>query len=122
MSYKSIKNKVVIVTGGSGGIGSAIVKNLAYYDATVVSVFHKNHPEDQAEENIFYFKSNLTLQAEWDRLLSFAQNKYGKIDVLINCAGMLEPGEFTLLDNSQIKKMIAKLSQSFLQYFFWIIE
>jgi short-subunit dehydrogenase len=32
--------------------------------------------------------------------------KYGRIDVLINCAGCLEPGEFSSLDANQISKMI----------------
>ena len=106
MSKKSLQNRVIIVTGGSGGIGSAIVKNLSSCGASVVSIFCANHPEDQTNENIVCLKANLTISAEWEKLLSFTLNKFGKIDVLINCAGILEPGEFTSLDNSQIKKMI----------------
>jgi len=106
MSKKSLQNKVIIVTGGSGGIGGAIVKSLSYYGANVVSIFCANHPEDQADENIICLKANLTIPAEWDRLLSFTISKFGRIDVLINCAGILEPGKFTSLDNSQISRMI----------------
>ena len=106
MSFKSIKNKVIIVTGGSGGIGGAIVKKLYYHGANVISVFNTNLSENRTDENIIYFKANLTMLSEWDRLLSFTQNNFGKIDVLINCAGILEPGEFTSLDNSKINKMI----------------
>jgi short-subunit dehydrogenase len=106
MSEKSLKNKVVIITGGSGGIGSAIVNKLSYYGASVVSVYNKNHPDDQSDENIIHVKANLTKSEDWDRLLAFALNKYGKIDVLINSAGRLDPGNYLSLKEDQLRKMI----------------
>ena len=106
MSEIALKNKVVIITGGSGGIGSAIVNKISYYGASVVSVYNKNHPDDQSDENIFHVKANLTKSEDWDRLLAFALNKYGKIDVLINSAGRLDPGNFLSLQEDQLRKMI----------------
>ncbi|MCW8962007.1 MAG: SDR family oxidoreductase [Ignavibacteriaceae bacterium] len=106
MSEKSLKNKVVIITGGSGGIGSAIVNKLSNYRASVVSVYNRNHPDEQSDENIIHVKANLTKSEDWDRLLAFTLNKYGKIDVLINCAGFLEPGDFLLRQEDQLRKMI----------------
>ena len=106
MSKNSMKNKIVIVTGGSGGIGSAIVNKLSNCGARVVSVYNKNHPDDDSNENIVCLKADLTKSEEWDRLLVFTLNKYGKIDVLINCAGVLEPGEFLSLQEDQFRKMI----------------
>ena len=106
MSKKSMKNKVVIVTGGSGGIGSAIVNKLSKCGARIVSVYNKNHPDDDSNENIVCLKADLTKSEEWDRLLTFTLNKYGKIDVIINCAGVLEPGEFLSLQEDQFRKMI----------------
>ncbi|MBE0571073.1 MAG: SDR family oxidoreductase [Ignavibacteriaceae bacterium] len=106
MSNISLKNKVIIVTGGSGGIGSAIVNKLSHYGASVVSVYNKNHPDDQSDENIIHVKANLTKSEDWDRLLAFALNKYGKIDILINSAGRLDPGNFLSLQEDQLIKMI----------------
>ena len=41
MKNQLLKNKVVIVTGGSGGIGSAIVNKLSLYEAKALSVYHQ---------------------------------------------------------------------------------
>jgi short-subunit dehydrogenase len=106
MSNNSLDYKVVIITGGSGGIGSAIVNKLSNHGASIVSVYNRNHPDDQSDENIIHVKANLTKSEDWDRLLAFTLNKYGKIDVLINCAGLLEPGDFLSLQDDQLKKMI----------------
>ena len=101
-----IKNKVVIVTGGSGGIGNAIVDKLASYDAKVCAVYHRNITADYYAKNICWIQADITMPEERDRLLSFSLQKFGKIDVLINCAGYLEPGEFSSLDINQLNKMI----------------
>ena len=105
MSY-SLKNKVMIVTGGSGGIGSAIVNKLLDSDAVVISVFNNHCPFEQTSENVICFRTDLTKLEEWDRLISFVQKQHSKIDVLINCAGYLEPGDFLSLEEKEIKKMI----------------
>lgn len=106
MSKKSLKNTVIIITGGSGGIGSATVNKLSNFGASVVSVYNKNYPYDQSDENIIHIKANLTRSEDWDRLLSFTRHKFNKIDVLINCAGLLEPGNFLSLEEDQIEKII----------------
>ena len=106
MSEKALKNKVVIITGGSGGIGSAIVNKLSNYGASVVSVYNRNHPDDQSDENIIHVKANLTKSEDWDRLLAFTLNKYGRTDIIVNCAGFLEPGDFLSLQEDQLRKMI----------------
>jgi 3-oxoacyl-[acyl-carrier protein] reductase len=106
MSSNSLKNKVVVITGGSGGIGSAIVNKLSNYGASIVSVYNKNHPDEQSDESVLLVKANITKSEDWDRLFAFTFNKYGKIDVLINCAGFLQPGDFLSLQEDQLRKMI----------------
>jgi len=106
MYNQSLKDKVVIVTGGSGGIGNAIVSKLASYDAKVCAVYHRNIIGDYYVKNICWIQADITMPEERDRLLSFSLQKFGKIDVLINCAGYLEPGEFSSLDPNQINHMI----------------
>ena len=106
MYHHSIKNKVVIVTGGSGGIGNAIVDKLASNDAKVCAAYHRNITADYYDKNICWIQADLTKQEDRDRFFSFALQKYGKIDVLINCAGILEPGEFSSIEINQLNKMI----------------
>lgn len=106
MSGYSIKNRVIIVTGGSGGIGSAIVNRLTRKEALVVSVYHRNRPADILFDNVVQIKADLTKSEEWDKLISFTLNKFGRIDALINCCGILEPGEFSSLEEIQFRKMI----------------
>ena len=106
MSEKSLKNKVAIVTGGSGGIGNSIVKKLSYYGCKTISVYKNHFPVNQTDENTLCVKADLTKSEEWDSLLSFTLNKFGKMDVLINCAGLLIPGNFSNLQETQITKMI----------------
>ena len=106
MYNHSLKNKVVIVTGGSGGIGSTIVNKLSYCGASVVSIYCRNRPTDHSDENVIWIRADLTHLEEWEKLLSFSLQEFGKIDVLINSAGLLEPGNFLLLEEDPVKKMI----------------
>jgi hypothetical protein len=106
MYNHSLKNKVVIVTGSSGGIGSAIVYKLVSYEAKVCAAYHRNITADYYDKNICWIQADITIPEKRDRLLSFSLQKFGKIDVLINCAGYLEPGEFSSLETKQIRRMI----------------
>lgn len=106
MYNHSLKNKVVIVTGGSGGIGSAIVNKLSFCGAKAISVYCRNLPADQTDENVFWIQADLARSEDWDKLLSFTLKKFEKIDVLINCAGLMEPGDFLSLQENQFRKLI----------------
>jgi short-subunit dehydrogenase len=106
MSGNSLINKVVVVTGGSGGIGNAIVSKLISDDAIVVAVYHQNLPTYQSVKNLFWIQADITKSGDRDKLISFCLKKFIQIDVLINCAGFLEPGEFSKLEEIQLKKMI----------------
>jgi short-subunit dehydrogenase len=101
-----LKDKVIVVTGSSGGIGSAIVNKLASCDANIVAVYHLNLPLNFSHKNILWLQADITNSADIDRLLAFTSQKFERIDVLINCAGLLEPGEFSSLEINQLKKMI----------------
>jgi short-subunit dehydrogenase len=102
----SLKNKVILITGGSGGIGSAIVNKLSSSCANIVSVYHKKLPADQANENVFWIKADLTIPNEWELILSYTIKKFGRIDALINCTGNFEPGDFSSLEENEVGKMI----------------
>ena len=89
-------NKVAIVTGASRGIGREIAKELAISGIKVIANYNKS--EDQAiklkeelkEDNIFIdlFKADVSKQEECKNLVNYTLEKYKKIDILINNAGI----------------------------------
>ena len=91
---KSIVNKVVVVTGGSRGIGAQIVKTLANENYKVI--LNYNNSKEQAEKiqqelleqgnEIEIIKADVSKREETEKLIQFAINKFNKIDVLINNA------------------------------------
>lgn len=93
---KNITNKVVIVTGASRGIGKAIAKLLAENGYQVIANY--NHSEIAAKElqtelekkniKIDILKADVSKRQEVKKLIEFVLNKYGKIDVLVNNAGI----------------------------------
>ena len=91
-------SKVAIVTGASRGIGKEIAKTLAREGVQVVANYNKSkekaielHGELKNENiDIDIFKADVSNRNEAKGLVEFALNKYGKVDILINNAGISE--------------------------------
>jgi len=90
-----LKDKVVIITGGTRGIGYETVKLFAENRANVVLFGSKKESVDTAIENlkkdninVLGYYPNLNNYEEVEKTIEEVYNKYGKIDVLINNAGM----------------------------------
>ena len=107
---KNIVNKVVVVTGGSRGIGAEIVKFLAKLDYKVVLNYNKSesYAQDVKKElnNVEIFKADVSKKEEANALIDFAIKKYGKIDVLINNAGLAQTKLFTEITDEDWKDII----------------
>ena len=101
---------VIIVTGASRGIGREIAKNLAQKGNKVIANYNKS--EEQAQilkkesENIDIFKADVSKREEVKQMIEYAINKYGKIDVLINNAGISENKLFTDVTDEDWQKVI----------------
>jgi 3-oxoacyl-[acyl-carrier protein] reductase len=89
---KNIANKVVVVTGGSRGIGAEIVKLLAENEYNVVLNYNKSESYAQDVQkklsNVNIFKADVSKKEDAVSLIDYTIKKYGKIDVLINNAGI----------------------------------
>ena len=89
---KNIESKVAIVTGGSRGIGASIVKKLAQNGYIVVLNYNKSEKEAKEIENkfdnIYSYEADISNYDEVKGLIDFTINKFGKIDLLVNNAGI----------------------------------
>lgn len=111
---KNIVNKVVVITGGSRGIGAEIVKKLAGDKYRVILNYNKSEKEAKKIKedlqknniNIEIFKADVSKREEVKELIDFVINKFGKIDVLINNAGISQAKLFTDLTDEDWNNMI----------------
>lgn len=89
--------KVAVVTGGGGGIGSAICRALAGSGAQVVLTFRKNEEKARDAYESLHGEGHLMLQSRVDdrsaqtRLAETVAEKYGTLDLLVNNAGVTRP-------------------------------
>ena len=107
-------NKIVIVTGASRGIGKEIAKELAIKGYIVVANYNKS--ENQIKElqkelleknvNIDIFKADISKRSEAKELVKYVLEKYNKIDILINNAGISQIKEFTQITDEDWNNMI----------------
>src|SRR5450830_1605070 len=90
----SVQNKVVLISGGSSGIGAALVASFAQAGATVYSL-DKNQPLEPIE-GATYLLGDLTNSSDLERELSKVNSS---IDVLVSGAGVMRRG--TIFDSSE---------------------
>lgn len=87
--------KNIIVTGGSRGIGAAIVRKFAKEGQRVILNFNKSFEEaekikQEFPENIILYKANVSNFIEVKEMCEYCINSFGKIDVLVNNAGIAQ--------------------------------
>ena len=90
-----LENKVVLISGGSKGIGATQAKMFAAAGAKVVIGDILDDQGYQVEAEIaesggdcVYQHLDVTSEADWDSVVKMAVEKYGKLDVLVNNAGL----------------------------------
>jgi len=99
----NIMEKIAIVTGGAKGIGREVVKTLAKKGIKVIANYNKSEKEakelkDELENSKIYidiFKADVSKREEVHELTQYVINKYGKINILVNNAGIAEYKLFT---------------------------
>lgn len=94
--------KVAIVTGASGGIGSQIAQELCEKDYAVIGCYRNGADvceamaEDINKFGVFDpYCLNLRSENETAELVKYAVKTYGRIDLLVNCAGIGEIAPLT---------------------------
>lgn len=106
--------QVAIVTGGSGGIGQAVVEGLARYGARVLVGYH--HNEAAATDVVADARSSgreaaaLAIDVRepdsGNVLVATAIERWGKLDILINCAGIADYGPLSEMSSERWRQTI----------------
>ena len=96
------ENKVVLITGGTRGIGRATAIKFAKLGAKIVAVYHGNEQSanslvkeiETLGGSVKTLKADVSVESELDRIVDFTLSEFGKIDILVNNAGIVFDREF----------------------------
>ena len=108
-----MKDKVVVITGGSSGIGKALALEFGKHGSKVLITGRNKETLDQAVQeiknsgvNIVGFQADVSIESDNEKMASFALQHFGKIDVLINNAGISMRALFEDVDMSVVEKVM----------------
>ena len=93
----SLEGRVSVVVGGTSGIGYALSLGLADAGADVVASARRQEKVDETADEIerrgrktLRLSSDISERASLEKLLAATLERFGKVDVLINCAGKIK--------------------------------
>ena len=104
-----MNSKIILISGASRGIGKQTAIELTKCGYTVIAGYNKSEQsakELQKEYNIDIFKADISNSSEIKKMTDYVLNKYKKIDVLINNAGISQTKLFTEITDEDWNKMI----------------
>jgi NAD(P)-dependent dehydrogenase (short-subunit alcohol dehydrogenase family) len=81
-----LKNKHVLITGGSSGIGNTIVKTYLNEDAKVSATWYSNQPQKNSTPNLKWISLDLGQPQTIKKMIAEAEETFGPIQVLVHCA------------------------------------
>lgn len=93
-----LKNKVVLITGASRGIGSAIAIEFAKFGSKVIVNYNQNHSEadktlseiKKYTDNCMKIQADVSVSNDVKNMISSIQKKLGSVDILVNNAAIAE--------------------------------
>ncbi|WP_339263597.1 3-oxoacyl-ACP reductase FabG [Solibacillus sp. FSL W7-1472] len=105
-----LANKVAIITGGAGGIGLAAVKRFWEEGAKVAIVDYDKQQGEKMEaelgENVAFFAVDVSKLADVKEMVEQVVDRFGKIDILINNAGITRDATLVKMSEEDFEKVI----------------
>ena len=104
-----MKNKTVIITGASTGIGKAIAAYFIDRESNVImnsaneENLNKAYKDLGAPTNAIYLAGDISKKETGERLVRLAKEKFNTIDVLINNAGIFSPKPFLEVQEADLE-------------------
>lgn len=115
MTALSMKDKVVVVTGGGSGLGAALVEQFSRLGARVfifdisrdssAKVIEKNNGKGYLHETHASILS-VTDERSLQEALEKVKSTYGSIDIMVNNAGILIAGEVRDMNSEMFRKIL----------------
>ena len=108
-----LRGKVVLITGGSRGLGLAMARIFADKGAKIVICSRHDDQLENAEmellakgAEVLAIQADVSNQGEVSRLVQKAINRFGQLDVLINNAGIMMVGAEDVMEVEEYKKVM----------------
>lgn len=103
----TLQGKIALVTGGSGAIGSAVVRACASAGASVISA-DREVPTSYQESSsgVEVVKLDITERGQVERLVGEIVERHGALDILVNAAGIVSFGSAQALDESEWDRVL----------------
>jgi 3(or 17)beta-hydroxysteroid dehydrogenase len=94
-----LSNKIVLVTGAAGAIGAAIAAAIKRAGATAIA-------SDLADRPGVDISLDVTVEADWQCTIAEIQQKHGRLDGLVNAAGIAAVGNIEKTDFATWKRVL----------------
>jgi NADP-dependent 3-hydroxy acid dehydrogenase YdfG len=112
MPIPSLQDKVVIITGAGGGIGAATARLFAKMGARLVLTGHHIEKVDAVDlgpagAGVLRLQHDVADPASWHEVVARTIEKHGRIDVLVNNAGVVVPGRADELPLADVERQVA---------------
>ena len=105
MSYTDLTGKIAIVTGASGGIGAEIARVFVDNGAKVIGVYNTHHLNILQDEDSI--QTDVSKSEDCKKVFDYTVEKYGKIDILVNCAGITRDALTKKMTEDQFDEVIS---------------
>ena len=112
--WMDLKDRVVVVTGADGGFGLILCRHLAEHGAIVVMAARKAEALDEAAvevrragaADVLTVPTDVTDEAQARALIDAAIGRYGRVDVLVNNAGLMLVGAEPTVTLDDFRKLM----------------
>lgn len=101
-----LKDKIVLITGATGGIGGAIAQQMKLAGATVVVTGRNAEKLSEFDNSFVKIVSDLSVEGAAEKLINDTIERVGRIDVLINNAGITKDTLLMRMSDEQFDEVI----------------
>lgn len=102
-----ISEKVILLTGASGGLGEVLSKHLKHLGYRLALHYFENCPDENENENLRCYAADLRDTKQIDHMFEHIKRDFGRLDMVINNAGISKNGMSWKLDFEDWQQSIA---------------